>query len=443
MKAYESALAISQKLAAANPTVSEFQLEVAASHGNLGKMQNASGRLTEAMQSHQAARGIFERLANANPEVTGFQSELASCHTNIGNALMNAGKPAEALAAYESSLALERKLVESNPTEIEFQQRQATSFSNLGNAMLATGKPDEAGQCLESALAIRRKHAQAYPKSPEMASGLGEALNNAARIDVNAKNFQKARDRLREAVMWQRKALEAYPAHPRYRQFLINHFTGLLIASQGLGDAAGVSEATLELAKLRDSDPAMVALDGRLAAIIKGPEQPRNEADRLELAGRAYQKSLYATAARLWADALAANPALSHDRQEQHRYNEACAAAKAGCGHGKDDPPADEPTRSKLRDQALRGLKAELAEWTTLVKSNNANARALVAQTLVHWQNDVDLAGIRDEKELTRLPESERSSFKQLWSDVDSLLREARTGTSKIAPDAGSGSSSR
>ena len=153
--------------------------------------------------------------------------------------------------------------------------------------------------------------------------------------------------------------------------------------------------------------------------------QPRNEADRLELARRAYEKSLYATAARLWADALAANPALSRDRRAQHRYNEA-RRGTAGCGHGKDDPRPDELTRSKLRDQALRGLKAELAEWTTLLKSGNPNAKAVVAETLVNWQNDVDLVGIRDEKELARLPEVERSSFKQLWSAVDDLLRDAR-----------------
>ena len=77
------------------------------------------------------------------------------------------------------------------------------------------------------------------------------------------------------------------------------------------------------------------ALDARLAAIIKGDQQPKDNAERLHLAQRAYDKALHATAARLWAEALAADPKLGDDRQAQHRYNAACAAALAGCGQGQ------------------------------------------------------------------------------------------------------------
>ena len=96
-----------------------------------------------------------------------------------------------------------------------------------------------------------------------------------------------------------------------------------------------MAEAERELAKLRESDPAMVALDARLSAIIKGDQQPKDNAERLALAQRAYDKALHATAARLWAEALAADPKLGDDRQAQHRYNAACAAALAGCWAGQ------------------------------------------------------------------------------------------------------------
>ena len=48
--------------------------------------------------------------------------------------------------------------------------------------------------------------------------------------------------------------------------------------------------------------------------------------------------------------------------------------------------------------------------------------KAKVAPTLQHWKADADLAGIRDEKELAKLPEEERTAFKSLWNDVDQLL---------------------
>jgi hypothetical protein len=51
--------------------------------------------------------------------------------------------------------------------------------------------------------------------------------------------------------------------------------------------------------------------------------------------------------------------------------------------------------------------------------------KAKVAPTLQHWKEDTDLAGIRDEKELAKLPEDERAAFKRLWNDVDQLLTRA------------------
>jgi len=48
-----------------------------------------------------------------------------------------------------------------------------------------------------------------------------------------------------------------------------------------------------------------------------------------------------------------------------------------------------------------------------------------IAPTLQHWKADTDLAGIRDEKELAKLPEEERAAFKKLWIGVDQLLTKA------------------
>ena len=52
-------------------------------------------------------------------------------------------------------------------------------------------------------------------------------------------------------------------------------------------------------------------------------------------------------------------------------------------------------------------------------------SKAKIAPTLQHWKADADLAGIRDEKELAKLPGEERAAFKQLWNDVDQLLTKA------------------
>ena len=77
--------------------------------------------------------------------------------------------------------------------------------------------------------------------------------------------------------MWQRNALAANPANPTYRRFLTNHPRNLMAAARGLGDSEGVAKATRELAKFRDSDPANVALDARLAEVIEGNPTSQND----------------------------------------------------------------------------------------------------------------------------------------------------------------------
>ena len=250
-------------------------------------------------------------------------------------------------------------------------------------------------------------------------------MNNLATIDLDAKRFVEARTRLREAVEWQRKAMASNPRNPTYRQFLTNHWTNLIKAARGLGDSEGVAEAERELAELRDSDPATIALDASLSAILRGDRQPKDNPERLQLAQRAYDKALHGSATKLWADALDADPKLAEDRQAQVRYNAACAAALGGCGQGKDDPAPDDATKAKLRDRARGWLQAELAAWSKLVESGQAEARPVIVQTLQHWKQDGDLAGVREEAALAELPGGEREQFRALWKDVEALRKKA------------------
>jgi len=475
LKAYESALASFQKLADANPAVTRFQHDLASTHNNAGALLTATGKPGEALKAHESALAIFQKLTDANPTATDLQHNLAASHTHVGDLLSDTGKPAEAMKAYELALPIRERLARDhpeapdyagelggllnniakidldakrfdpardrlqeaivwqkkalavNPADPKYRQFLANHLTNLNIAALGlgnTGKPAEAMKAYELALPIREQLAREHPESPDYACDLGGLLNNIARIDLDARRFDEARNRLQQAIVWQTKALAVNPANPKFRKFLANHLTNLIKASRGLGDSEGLAEAERELAKLRDSDPVMLALDTRLSAIIKGAQQPEDGADRLRLAQRAYDKAMHATAARLWAEALAADPKLGDNRQTQHRYNAACAAAMAGCGKGKDDPSPDEAAKAKLRKQALDWLRAELSDWKRVSIIVEPGNKELVAKTLAHWEQDTDLASIHDTQELAKLPDEERAALKQLWNDVDALLTE-------------------
>ena len=88
-----------------------------------------------------------------------------------------------------------------------------------------------------------------------------------------------------------------------------------------------------------------------------------------------YDKKLHGASARLWTEAFQAQPKLTEDMQAQNRYNAACAAALAGCGQGKDDPPLDDAAKARWRKQAIDWLKADLAAWSKILESGPPQAR--------------------------------------------------------------------
>jgi serine/threonine-protein kinase len=422
LKSYRAALAIQTKLAEANPSVSEYQSRLAATHNNIGILVDGTGKPTDALKSYQSALAIQTKLAADNPSVSAFQSDLAISHNNIGLLLSATGRTADAMKSYQSALAIQTKLAAANPSVSAFQSELANSHNNIGLLLSETGKPDDALKSHEDALAIWTKLVRKRPESPDFASALGATLNNIALIDINAKRFVAARDGFKQAVEAQRRALASNPAHPTFREFMSKHLTNLIKTTRELGDVAGLAEAERQFSEFRETDPAMAAFDARLKAIVKGEQRPKDVGERLRFAQRAYDLTRHAAAARLWQEALEADPKLGDDRQAQHRFNAACAAALAECGKGKDDPPPSHEQKTKLRRQALDWLTAELGAWTKFLETADKEQRDNVVKTLEHWQQDADLAGIRDDAELAKLPEADRAAFRKLWADVGALL---------------------
>jgi len=171
-----------------------------------------------------------------------------------------------------------------------------------------------------------------------------------------------------------------------------------------------------------------LALESKLGAILAGKAKPADASERVGLAQLCQQpcKSLYATAAHFYADAIAEQPKLADDLRSQFRYNAACAATLAGCGHGKDADQTDEGKRTRLRQQALEWLHADLAAYRGLLDREPDKAAPLVRERMQHWQQDKDFAGLRGEAALAQLAEAERRSWQQLWADVAATLARAQ-----------------
>jgi tetratricopeptide (TPR) repeat protein len=181
-----------------------------------------------------------------------------------------------------------------------------------------------------------------------------------------------------------------------------------------------------------------------LPAFLRGQYQPQDNDERLALLGICQFQGLYAAAARLFADAFAADPGLADtlttecrfraareevpiDRFEvlntECRYLAARCAALAGCGLGKDGVKLSAKERTRWRQQARAWLQADLAVWARTLDRGSDRDRDLAKKMLTYWQAEPDLAGLREPPALDELSADERKDCLALWHEVRVVLK--------------------
>src|SRR5262245_24528579 len=196
---------------------------------------------------------------------------------------------------------------------------------------------------------------------------------------------------------------------------------------------------------LRSEAEAMIL--PKLQAFRQGDWQPQDNNERLALLGICESEALYGTASRLCADAFAADPDLA-DRlttqclrraaQESNnsnrtkaliseiRYRAARCAALAGCGLGKDSAKPSAAEQTHWRRKTLEWLRTDLVLLSKTLDSGVRENGAIAKEMLTLWQDEPDLAGLREPAELEKLAEDERKACLALWADVAAVL--ARCG---------------
>ena len=383
------------------------------------------------------SRGTADpRFQRAEPYVqaaVALRPRFGSAHLLLATVCLNLGKWDETFHELREALRL--------------QPGDPTIYNCLGLALAAHGEPDEAVGAFREAIRLLPQYGLAR-------ANLGELLRNQGKLDEAVAAYREAirvapdsasvHERLGLCLATQRKLDEAVA---EYReairiapQFALAH-ANLAATLRQRGDYDG-AKAEFRTAFELYADPQWqailrqelarterrAALAPRLTAVLgAGDIRAGDAAEMLEFAYLAHDRQRFAGASRLFERAFKIQPSLADDRNASNRYNAACSAALAAAGQGRDEPPLDEPARSRLRLRAYQYLKLDLAVWSEVLRLSRPSEKAQLQQTLAHWKVDPDLAGIRAPEVLSQLPEPERNNWQALWTEVDSLLRPSTT----------------
>jgi tetratricopeptide (TPR) repeat protein len=235
LETHRKALAIRQKLAGDNPSITQFQTELAGIHNNIGIVLSRMGKPAEALEAYRQALAIRQALANANPDVTLFQVGLAIMHNNIAIVLSETGKRAEALDVHRQALAIRQRLADANPALTEFQSDLLTSRQSIGLLLFEMGRPVEALEAHRQALAVRQKLADANPTATEFQSNLAWCHHNIGVVLSEMGKAAEALEAYRQALAIRQKLADANPTVTRFQSDLaFSHYAmGILFLKTG------------------------------------------------------------------------------------------------------------------------------------------------------------------------------------------------------------------
>ncbi len=344
----------------------------AMAHRSLGDALTRQGKLDEAIAEGRAAIRL--------------EPESSECHFTLGEALRRRGKLDGAISEFREAIRIHpewarprgnlaiafaeagrlEESIASSRLAIKLEPRNAGIHGNLAESLMMRGKLDDAVAEFREAIQISPKYSIAF-------TGLGKALARQGKVD-------EAIAAHRAAIQLQPDAADAHTAMGAlfcdvlkdYRSAEDEFRTALrlrpndLIAQANLGIAlerqGKLEEALAEYQKAQKLAPPnspvargmsgqisqlepLVAQARRLPAVLRGEDEPKDNAERLIFADLAHRHKQPAAAARLWTKAFESDPASANDLRAARRYDAACAAALAAAGQGQDAAKLDDQER--------------------------------------------------------------------------------------------------
>jgi serine/threonine protein kinase/tetratricopeptide (TPR) repeat protein len=426
----------------------KFAPKLAKAHYNLGSMHYHKKNLPEAAKEFRLAIKLDPGYAPA--------------HNNLGSTLRAMNKLKGAIEEYRRAIQLDPRYIMAHinlATALAAQRDLNGAIQEYRRAIQLDPSNGLAHLGLANILADqgkRLKAIQEYRRAIQLDPSNAMAHHNLGIVLEEQQDLEGAIKEFRLAAHLDHKLLEA---HGSLAQALLAHGE-FAEAQQAFRQCLQLLPPGHELRwatqVLLEQCQEALQQEQRVNALLQGPAPLNGSAEQLELAQFCRQYRRYPAAVRLYAAVLAAQPGLADDLAKGHRYQAACAAALAAAGKGHNADTLTVSDRATLRRQALAWLRADLQLFTRMIAAQQAaNKKAkqlppspleklsgqahehtpadllLVCDWLKHWQATPDLNSLRDDQQLAGLSPKEQIDWRQFWTEVRALEKQARSCLAK------------
>ena len=355
IKSYEKALAILRALPNPGP---ETEREIALVQVRYGTALIDTGELTKAVENHQAALAMTDKLLAANPTDRELLRDRAIQTMRLGDVYRAMNRLPDSLAEQKNAVAqFEALAVKTNGQSM---RDLAVGYDHLAMAMQKMG--DKRG-ALETALKAVAGDEEAYKQDPNNALARRDVYVGRSRIAImqsDVGDTKEALANMRQALALCEADAALNPDSTEIRSDLgIFHFR-LAEMLQKLGrnrEALGHLEKTLQMEEaLSAASPKDMNLAGNVAEDWKEVSDLHMSLGDTAAALAGYQKS-----AEMWGKLVAANP---EDVDGQNQL--ALALQKLGAYYGKQANTTSASTRSRMRQEARNWYQKSLEKWQKL-----------------------------------------------------------------------------
>ncbi|HVJ81576.1 MAG TPA: tetratricopeptide repeat protein, partial [Planctomycetia bacterium] len=426
-----------RKLANARPNDPKAQNSLAVSLLNMGVMYDDLKRYRDAEKAVAEARDIWQKLADTHPSVMQYRHDLGSSLNNLSIIYGATGRADKEEETQRRALVVRQRLVDEHPAVIDFAVELGGSQCNLGGRELIKGRLSDALEWLDRAASTLRNVLRREPGHADAKSFLAIAGFQRGEVFRAMNRPKEAYEALRDAALLNPNSPETHErlalvlrSLGRFEESLSAMKRAHELASKTPGRFPGSAKAVADCETLLRHDRA-------LAAIQRGQAPPVELQDRIGVAELCMiYKRAPAAALKLWTSIFAEGLLKSDRELAVQTANAACAAARVAAGDGVDVPKLDDAEKARRRKQALEWLTAALATWAKAADEGAPSAGLAVADRMKEWRSDPDLASLRDEAALLKLPQAEQISLRRFWADVAALEKRAASRARKVQPAA-------